>query len=262
MLVLRVYDRLGAHQKSSLMMTLPFLVSALRCRKAPHLKRLIRERSLRFPTLFDEGDGVTLEPEATSRSRPGQRTTPSRGAPAAVLRLAVGGLFILVMGGSTAYALLKPAAGAAGATPKPINGIRCDLMGQPAVHFHAHLDIFVAGRQVTVPAGIGIPSNGSCFYWIHTHDASGVIHVEAPAGQTNRSFTLGDFLAVWEEGPITSTSVAGMRVGGGQQLTVIVDGRHFTGDPNSIVLTAHERITVEITPPDLLQPDFKFRDGL
>jgi hypothetical protein len=41
----------------------------------------------------------------------------------------------------------------------------------------------------------------TCYYEMHTHDASGVIHVESatpPAnGQSGTLFTLGDFLAVW-----------------------------------------------------------------
>src|SRR5262245_12293572 len=61
-----------------------------------------------------------------------------------------------------------------------------------AVHIHAHLDVFVNGKRVRVPAGIGI---GDDFIApLHTHDATGIVHVESP---TVRSYTLGQFLAVW-----------------------------------------------------------------
>ena len=62
-----------------------------------------------------------------------------------------------------------------------------------AVHIHPHLDLYVDGHKVPVPAGIGIdPAAG--FAPLHTHDASGVIHVESP---TVRTYTLGQLFAVW-----------------------------------------------------------------
>jgi hypothetical protein len=45
-----------------------------------------------------------------------------------------------------------------------------------------------------VPSQIGIP--GNCFYWLHTHDESGIIHIEAPA---HREFTLGQFFDIWKK---------------------------------------------------------------
>jgi hypothetical protein len=44
-----------------------------------------------------------------------------------------------------------------------------------------------------VPAGIGIKPP-DCIYWLHTHDISGIIHVESP---DNRTFTLGQFFDIW-----------------------------------------------------------------
>lgn len=62
------------------------------------------------------------------------------------------------------------------------------------VHIHQHLDLFVDGKQVTVPANIGIDAGGGFISDLHTHDTSGIMHVESP---TQRSFTLGQFFAVW-----------------------------------------------------------------
>jgi hypothetical protein len=88
-----------------------------------------------------------------------------------------------------------------------------------AVHIHQHLDLFVDGRPVTVPALIGIdPSVG--FAPLHTHDASGVIHVESP---TVRSYTLGQFFAVWGV-RFTPSCLGGDCAGGGRQLKVWVNG--------------------------------------
>ena len=47
------------------------------------------------------------------------------------------------------------------------------------LHIHEHLDVYVAGRRVTVPAGIGIDVAGSFISPMHTHDETGVIHVES-----------------------------------------------------------------------------------
>ena len=60
------------------------------------------------------------------------------------------------------------------------------------LHIHQHLDVFDNGRHVIVPAGIGI---GDTFISpLHTHDTSGVMHVESP---TIRPFTLAEFFGVW-----------------------------------------------------------------
>ena len=59
-------------------------------------------------------------------------------------------------------------------------------------HIHPHLQIVINGVQQEMPANIGIQSE--CMNAIHTHDASGTIHVESPE---KRDFTLDDFFAVW-----------------------------------------------------------------
>ena len=74
-----------------------------------------------------------------------------------------------------------------------IDGIQCDSAEHFNFHYHAHLDIFVNGFSYLVPAGIGIKPP-DCIYWLHTHDISGIIHVESP---DNRTFTLGQFFDIW-----------------------------------------------------------------
>lgn len=61
-----------------------------------------------------------------------------------------------------------------------------------AYHIHARLGIVVGDGVIPPPADIGVGT--TCLYWVHTHAADGVIHVEAPA---NVSPTLGDFFAIW-----------------------------------------------------------------
>ena len=47
------------------------------------------------------------------------------------------------------------------------------------VHIHQHMDIYVNGKRVTVPTGIGI-YDGQFLTELHTHDATGLLHVESP----------------------------------------------------------------------------------
>jgi hypothetical protein len=132
-------------------------------------------------------------------------------------------------------------------TPKglPVASIRCDSGEQTATHFHAHLDILYQGQPVPMPAGVGITD--SCFYWLHTHDTSGIIHIEAPKDQVHTKFTLGQLFKIWGQ-PLNSHQVATLQVPKGGQVKAWVDGKPFTGDPNKIVFTSHERIVLEIGP--------------
>ena len=130
-----------------------------------------------------------------------------------------------------------------------------------AVHIHQHLDLYVDGHGVPVPAGIGInPAVG--FAPLHTHDASGVIHVESP---TVRSYTLGEFFAVWGV-RLTPSCLGGYCAGGGRQLRVYVDGRPYRGDPTTLTLEAHQEIVVAFgTAAQLPSPvpsTYRFPPGL
>ncbi|HCI79180.1 MAG TPA: hypothetical protein DHW02_05785, partial [Ktedonobacter sp.] len=49
-----------------------------------------------------------------------------------------------------------------------VNGISCDAQEQSLQHIHAHVTIYINGSQATVPANIGIATDGSCYYWLHT----------------------------------------------------------------------------------------------
>ena len=75
-----------------------------------------------------------------------------------------------------------------------MDDIECGPMEQFGYHIHTHLDIFVDGKNYTVPALIGITNN--CFYWLHTHDQSGIIHIESPV---KRDFNLGQFFDLWNK---------------------------------------------------------------
>src|SRR4051812_39435172 len=122
---------------------------------------------------------------------------------------------------------------------------RLQALGLPAlpaegtvVHIHQHLDVYIEGRHLTVPAGIGI---GETFISpLHTHDVSGVMHVES---ERPRTFTLGEFFGVWGV-PLSSSQIGGLEAGGGKQVRTWVNGKPFSGDPSGIELASHQEIVV------------------
>jgi hypothetical protein len=121
------------------------------------------------------------------------------------------------------------------------------MLGQEGqvLHIHSHLDIFVDGKTVTVPAEIGIDVSKQQISPLHTHDTSGVVHIESPV---QADFTLGQFMTEWNV-PITKDGIGSFKTGGGKELHVYVNGKEQTGDPASIKLAAHEEIAVVFGAP-------------
>lgn len=128
----------------------------------------------------------------------------------------------------------------------PIDGIHCDASEGVVEHIHAHLQIFNRGRAYEIPAGIGIPFNGNCLYWLHTHTPDGIIHIESP---TKRPFTLGEFFDIWDAN-LSWTQAADVTAPRGHRLAIWVDGKRYTGrDPRAIVLHDHQEIVIQNGPP-------------
>jgi len=115
--------------------------------------------------------------------------------------------------------------------------------GATVVHYHAHLDVIVNGSPVTVAAGVGFVVQGGKATGttsLHTHDTTGVIHIESP---TDTPYTLGQFFTEWGVA-IGPGHVGGLTTGNGNVLRVYVDGRPYTGDPGAIVFKAHQEIAL------------------
>ena len=153
------------------------------------------------------------------------------------------------------------------ATGKPVNGISCDTSEQVVFHIHAHLTVFVNGAARQVPAAIGIPGaqaqntpsgpfigTGTCFYWLHTHAADGIIHIESPV---HRTFTLGDFFDIW--GQPLSKSQAGPARG---PVTAIYNGQAYLGNPRDIPLEKHAQIQLQVGKPLVAPLSITFPGGL
>ena len=136
-------------------------------------------------------------------------------------------------------------------------------------HVHAHLDVFVNGERVTVPAGIGInihdpgvhvfpdiagatgyggisvPCKTACISPLHTHDVTGIIHTESPTQVDNN---LGEFFVEW--GVKLDATCVDRYCRPDTKIAVYVNGKLFTGDPRTIDLSNHKEIAIAIgTPP-------------
>jgi hypothetical protein len=154
-----------------------------------------------------------------------------------------------------------------GTAPASIDGVRCLGDEQLVFHIHAHLALFVDGAARRIPYGIGIKdpqvsqtpagpfvSSGSCFYWLHTHAADGIIHIESPIVRT---YTLGDFFDVWDQ-RLSRTQV-GPASG---RVSAFYNGRRYEGDPRAIPLRAHAQIQLEVGTPRVPPMTIAFPQGL
>jgi hypothetical protein len=143
-------------------------------------------------------------------------------------------------------------------TGQPVRNIKCESMEGQVQHIHQHLVILDHGKSVTIPADVGRPLLTPCLYWLHTHTPDGIIHVESP---NFRSFTLGDFFAIWGQ-PLTRNDVAGARPRAGEHVAVWVDGHPYSDDPQAIGLTQHLDVTIEVGPPYAKPAPFTHWEGL
>jgi hypothetical protein len=130
------------------------------------------------------------------------------------------------------------------------------------VHIHQHLDVIAEGKPVPVPANIGIGAGGTFITSLHTHDATGVMHVESP---TAESFSLGQFFAVWGV-KLNRDCIGGLCAGGGKVLRTWVNGSRVEADPTRIVLAEHQEIVIAYgTPAQMPKPvpsSYDFGPGL
>jgi len=134
-------------------------------------------------------------------------------------------------------------------------------------HAHAHLDVFVDGKPIVVPAGIGIniddpevqrfkDPDGAvgyggirrcrrpCISPLHTHDATGIIHTESKSPEPNM---LGQFFTEWSVR--LSESCVGEHCSP-DRIAFYVNGKPYRQDPRTIELTDREEIAIVIgTPP-------------
>jgi hypothetical protein len=135
-----------------------------------------------------------------------------------------------------------------------VQGVECDPLEGTIFHIHAHLDLIVDSKPVTIPAGIGIKPN-ECLYWLHTHNTSGVIHIESPQQTT---FTLGQFIQVWDNTPGISPTFEEI-THGDKNIRVFVNGTEVKDSYENIKLAVHDEIAlVSGNVPQSIPSSYKF----
>ena len=143
-------------------------------------------------------------------------------------------------------------------------------------HVHAHLDVFIDGEEILVPAAIGINiedpevrkfenpiSYGgielcaqACISPLHTHDESGIIHTESSDPEPH---TLGQFFVEW--GVELSETCVGEHCAP-TPIAVYIGGQPYEGDPRAIELTDQKVIVIVVgTPPAVIPSTADFSEG-
>ncbi len=146
-------------------------------------------------------------------------------------------------------------------------GLEPDVEEHTTNHVHAHVDVFVDGKPIVIPAGIGINTedpdvrtfnepDGSvsyggiercaepCISPLHTHFATGIVHTESKTPEPN---TLGQFFTEW--GVALTDSCVGDFCGP-KPIAFYINGEPYTGDPTAIDLADLTEIAIVIgTPP-------------
>ncbi len=116
-------------------------------------------------------------------------------------------------------------------------GVEPEPYAAPEDAHLVRLDLQVENAPVSVPAWVGIDRARALQAPAHTHDDSGMIHVERGAAAT---FTLGQFFTLW--GVRLSPSCVGGVCG---WLLMRVDGSAAPGDPRELRLSTVK--TIELT---------------
>jgi hypothetical protein len=112
------------------------------------------------------------------------------------------------------------------------------------VHYHAHLDVIVRNNRITVPAYIGIDTQRQRITALHTHDTTGIVHIES---EKDIPFTLGQFFTEWGQ-PLTTGEVGPVAATSDEQVRVYRNGKLVPGDPAAVKFNAHDELVIWLGP--------------
>jgi hypothetical protein len=112
-------------------------------------------------------------------------------------------------------------------------------------HTHAWLHVYDDGEKEVVPPNIGIDPATQTISPLHTHDPSGIVHMEA---DRDFEFTLGQFMAVWGV-KFSKDQIGSLKAkGGDQQLQVYLNGERVK-DPVNVVMPEHGNLVIGYGKP-------------
>jgi hypothetical protein len=128
--------------------------------------------------------------------------------------------------------------------PQRLAGLALPAQSDSAYHIHAFPSVFINNRQITIPTNLGIDPNLRFLSPVHTHDSTGIIHIEASRPYPS---TLGQLFTIW--GVTFSDSQFGAyRDAGARRLAVFANGRPVR-DPGHYVVRRHDSIVVGYGTP-------------
>ncbi len=107
-------------------------------------------------------------------------------------------------------------------------------------HTHAQLKIIQDGQDIPVPAGIGLTS--TCMHPLHTHDGTGLLHMEYPIPFP---FFLGDFFDIMGS-TFNDSQLGSIRAYDGYQITVTKNNKKVRFFYRWILLGDLDKIEIRI----------------
>lgn len=208
--------------------------------------------------------------EETERQSASQRKRLTQVAGALIVIAVVGIIAVLVATSGSKKASTASTASSSGAetdlltTPAPwppqyagllnrIVGAHFPPQSDVGYHVHAVLRIYVEGKQVEVPSQIGIDQQEGYLAPLHTHDNSGIIHMEATEPYP---FKLSQFFTVWGV-KFTNTQLGAYKAGGGKELALYANGTKVPR-PTEYMMKPHDRLVLNYGNPKTFVKEFAF----
>ena len=105
------------------------------------------------------------------------------------------------------------------------------------------LKILQDGKTIKIPSNLGITSR--CMHPLHTHDETGLIHMEYPR---NVKYTLGDFFDLMGV-VLKDDQVGSLRVLDDYSITIMKNNQKIMHGYYKILLKDHDKITITIISP-------------
>jgi hypothetical protein len=112
-------------------------------------------------------------------------------------------------------------------------------VGKEQFHTHALLHIYNDGRLVELVPNIGIDRSRNAYSPIHTHDPTGIVHMES---ERPFKFTLGTFFEIWGV-RFGNSSLGSLTNDGDKRVRVYVNGKPVS-DPVHYVLRDNDNVVV------------------
>ncbi len=106
-------------------------------------------------------------------------------------------------------------------------------------HIHAQVNVYNQGLLITLPADVGIDKRHHVETTIHTHDATGIVHMEAPRPYR---YTLGDLFAIWGV-RFGAGTLGALQDDGTNRVWVYVNGKRIA-DPARYVLRNGDDVSI------------------